>query len=117
MVSYEIYPRFANITDITKAGQAVVTFDDEHDFTDGEILGFRVSQEHGMYQINNRYGRVLSHDTDTVTVDIDTSDFNTFVLDSESQYPAVAVPAASGIIPNQYVATMNLEDSFDNRRT
>lgn len=116
MVSYAMYPRYALIENITQALNAVVTFAADHDYTDGEILSFRVSIPYGMRQINNQQARVLSHTDDTVTIDLDTTQYFTFVLASNQQMPAMTVPAASGIIPGQYVATINLEDAFDNRR-
>lgn len=110
------YPSLSYITNISKALQAVVTFDDEHDFTDGEIISLRSSRPYGMYQVNNMQSRVLSHTSDTVTLEIDTRNFTTFVYPpvGEVVYPAIAVPSASGIIPGQYTPTMNLEDAFDN---
>lgn len=117
-MSYSIYPRFSYITDITKAQHAVVTFTSNHDYTDGEIVSFRVSKEFGMYQINNQHARVLSHTDDTITVEIDTTGYDSFIYPVSGEVtPPVVVPSSSGIIPGQYTATMNLEDSFDNRRT
>lgn len=116
MVSYAIYPRYGLIQDVTQAQQAVVTFTQDHDFTDGEIISFRVSIPYGMRQINNQEARVLSHTSDTVTIDLDTSQYNPFTLVSDQKYPAMAVPSSSGIVPGQYVPAINLEDSFDNRR-
>ncbi|HEY3527477.1 MAG TPA: hypothetical protein VGK47_14875 [Nitrososphaeraceae archaeon] len=120
MVSYAIYPRYSEISAITNALNAVVTFTEDHDFTDGEIVGFRVTPAFGMFEINNRRGRVLSHTDTTITVDIDTKTWTSFdfsPLNDPGTTPPVCVPSSSGIIPNMYVATMNLEDAFDNRRT
>ena len=116
MTTYEMYPRYALINDISQAAEAVITFDDEHDFTEGEILSLRVSKPYGMVELNNREVRVISTTTFTVTIDVDTRSFMPFILASDQREPAMAVPAASGVIPGQYVPTMNLEDAFDNRR-
>lgn len=116
-MSYSIYPRYSYITDITKALNAVVTLESEHDYTNGEIVSFRVQKEFGMYQINNQQARVLSHTDDTITVEIDTTGYDSFIYPvSGLVTPPTVVPSCSGIIPGQTVATMNLEDSFDNRR-
>lgn len=108
-------PAYRLITDISQAPQAVVTFSEEHTYTPGEILSFRVSPSYGMFQMNNRQGKVLSITDLTVTMDIDSSFFDAFVTPSSAgAYPAMAVPAGSGIIPASYPATVNLEDAFDN---
>lgn len=119
MVTNRIYPRYAQIDAITKALNAVVTFTDDHDFTDGEIVSFRVTKDFGMFEINNLRGRVLEHNDTMITVDIDTSTwtaFTTAMLDDPGTTPPVCVPSSSGIIPNQSVPQTSLEDAFDNRR-
>lgn len=115
MSTNEFVPRYAYITDITNSNPCVVTFDDEHDFSDGEIISFRISSAYKMTELNNKQFRILSHTDDTVTLDVDTQTFTPFVLATNQQIPAQAVPSASGIIPGEYVPTMNLEDCFDNR--
>ena len=121
MVTYRIYPRYAQISAITKATNAVVTFTVDHNFTNGEIVSFRVTKDFGMYEINNQRGLVLAHNDTTITVDIDTSTWTTFttaMLNGPGTTPPVCVPSSSGIVPNQEaIPQTNLEDSFDNRRT
>ena len=111
------YPALSYITGITNSQNAVVTFSTNHDFTDGEYISFRVDQQAGMYEINNRRGRVLSHDDTTLTVDIDTTTWNAFINNSPitEGSPPLAVPAGSGILPDVYPATVSLIDSFDDR--
>lgn len=107
-------PSLAYVTDITNAQYAVVTFSDDHSYVDGEIVSFRVSRDSGMWEINNKQARVLSHTDDTITVELDTSSFTPFVDVADIQRPAITVPSASGITPLQYVPTVTLEDAFDN---
>lgn len=115
---YQFYPRWKYITDISNEQFAVVTLDEDHDFTDGEIVGFRVTKPFGMVEINDMYGKVLTHTSDTITVDIDTMNFTAFIYPVVGKVtPPVCVPAASGIIPGSYPSTVNLEDAFDNRPT
>lgn len=110
------YPSSRFISDITNAQNAVVTFTEEHPFTPGEILGFRVSRASGMSEMNNREALVLSITQFTVTVNIDSTNFTPFFdAGQQIEVPAMAVPSASGIIPLSDPATVNLEDSFDNR--
>lgn len=112
-----IYPRYGFITGITNAKQAVVTFSDTHDFTDGEVISFRVTQPFGMVEMNNKQAKVLSHDATTITVDIDSNFFTHFIYPAVQTKvtPPVVVPSASSIIPGSNPATVTLYDSFDNR--
>lgn len=119
-MGHSIYPQLAYINAITNAQNAVVTFTSDIEFTDGEYVSFRVTKDFGMFQINQVRGKVLSHTSDTITVDVDTSMWTPFTyaaIDSAGSSPPLVVPAGSGIIPNYYPDTVNLEDSFDNRRT
>lgn len=121
MTGYQFYPRYAQIDAITNALNAEVTFTDEHDFTPGEIVSFRVTKDFGMWEINNHRGKVLSATDDTIIVDIDTSTWTPFtlsLLDEPGTTPPVCVPSSSGVIPNQQeLQQTNIHDAFDNRRT
>lgn len=109
-------PGFRYISDISKAKKAIVTFTEAHQFSNGEILSFRVSTPYGMVEMNNLQGRVLDSDTLTVTVDIDTYTFTAFIdAGIYKGMPALAVAAGSGVIPNYYPPTINLQDVFDNK--
>lgn len=116
MTNYQFYPRFRYISDITNDQQAVVTCTEDHDFTVGEIVSFRVSRQNGMYQINNRQSKVISITSDTVTVDLDTLSFDDFIPGLEVKTLPVIVPSSSGVISDLYTTTVTLEDAFDNRR-
>lgn len=120
MPAYEFYPRYAQINALTQAQQAVVTFTADHDFTNGEIVSFRVTKDFGMVEIDKKRGRVLSSTSDTITVDIDTSTwtaFTTALLNQAGTTPPVCVPSSSGIVPgNQAISKTNIDDAFDNRR-
>jgi hypothetical protein len=111
-------PRFKFITAITNAQFAQITFSEDHDFTDWEIVSFRVTQPYGMVEINNLQSTVLSHTSNTITVDIDSTFWNPFIFPVAGlNSPPVCVPSASGIVPLYYFPTVNLFDSFDNIRT
>ena len=108
-------PTFQFISNITQANNAVVTFTQDHGYVLGEILSFRVSKPYGMVQINNLSGTIQSLTTNTVTMDINTLQFTPFITPDGFQiYPAMAVPAGSGIIPDSIPRTVTLLDSFDN---
>lgn len=126
-----MYPRWNFPVFITQEAQAKVYFPAKNDFTPGEIVGFRVSSAYGMDEINNKDVRVLSvinsATESSIVIDLDTSDYSAFVFPTSAVAlagvsPAVVVPSASGVVPNNGSATVaqeppgtNLRDSFDNR--
>lgn len=126
-----MYPRWAYIANITKAAQGVVYFTGKNDFTPGEILSFRVSEDFGMLEMMDKRARVLSvtnsSTVSSVTLDLDTSGFTTFVYPTSAVAaagvsPAVAVPSSSGVVPDNGSASIpeipehyNSRDAFDNR--
>jgi hypothetical protein len=108
------------VSGITSAQNAVVTFTADSYFTDGEYVSFRVTKDFGMYEINQQRGKVLSHTSNTITVDIDTLSYTPFSyaqINGLGTTPPTCVPAGSSIIPASDPATVNLQDSNDNRRT
>lgn len=126
-----MYPRWSYIANITAATQAVVYFTGKNDYTVGEILSFRVSEDFGMEQMNNVQARVLSvtnsATVSSVTIDYDTSGFTAFAFPTSAVAaagvsPAVVVPSSSGVVPDNGSATVpqipegtQLRDAFDNR--
>jgi hypothetical protein len=126
-----MYPRWSYIANITAATQAVVYFTAKNDYTPGEILSFRVPEEFGMEEMDEVHARVLSvtnsATVSSVTLDLDSSGFTAFTFPTSAQAaagvsPAVAVPSASGVVPDNGSASQpqipegtNLRDAFDNR--
>lgn len=116
MTDYVFSPSYKFISAITNAQNAVVTCTEDHNFTDGEYVSFRVSKPFGMYEINEKTAKVLSHTSDSITVDLDTLQLNSFIYPvSGKTSPPMVVPAGSGILPDYYPPTVTLIDSFDNR--
>ncbi len=110
-------PYILPIVGVTNASQATIDYGTVHPYSTGEYLSFRVSKPYGMVELNNLRGKVLSLTSTTVTVDINSNNFNTFIYPpiGEVIVPAVSVPAGSGVIPGSNPSTVNLEDSFDNQ--
>ena len=108
-------PTFSLISAISLGQTTTVTFTADCDFTDGEIVSFRVSPQSGTFELNNKQARVLSHSSNTITVDIDSNNYTPFISLSENAQVRVAmvVPVGSGIIPSYYPKTINLQDAFD----
>ena len=120
MSNHVLYPKLRYINAITNAQNAVVTFTADSDFTDGEYVSFRVTKDFGMDEINQKRGKVLSHTSNTITVDIDTllwTPFTCSLINTLGTTPPTCVPAGSGVIFFSDPATVNLYDSYDNRRT
>jgi len=110
----DFIPNLQYITNITQSFPAIVTFlNDTTNFTVAEWISFRIPPPNGMVQLNNQKAQIISLSGNTATIDIDTSDFYTFIYVQDPQIPCVAVPAGSGII--QGTTTVTLEDAFDNR--
>jgi len=107
-------PPFEYITGITQAQKAVVTFLSGHDFIPGEVISLRVSSPYGMVQANNVTALVLESSPTTVTLDVDSTQWFAFTdAGQDTQSPALAVPAGSGIIPGSDPATVTIDDCFD----
>lgn len=110
------YPTKSFIESIAQGIQTVVTFTEDCDFTPGEVVSFRVSKENGMSELNNAQAVVLANTADTITIGIDSINFTPFVFmeEYEGTFPAMVIPAGSGIVPGEYPAHTSLVDSFDN---
>ncbi len=108
-------PNLQYIANISQAQQAIVTFVTQTNFFVGEWIGFRIPPSNGMIQLNNQQARILEIDGLNIKIDIDTLGFFPFISFSDPQFPCIAVPVASGIIPG--TNTVTLEDAFDNEPT
>jgi hypothetical protein len=106
-------PNLQYITNITQSSPCVVTLLDNHNFTLGEWISFRVPPPNGMIQLNNQKALIIGLTSNTVTIAVDSLQFYRFIYVINGQIPCVAVPAGSGIPPR--TATVTLEDAFDNQ--
>lgn len=118
MTTHVFVPRFRYISGITNEQFSTVTFTETHDFVLHEIVSFRVSKPYGMFEINEKQAKVLSVGDDTIVINIDTIDFNSFIYPvSGNNTPPQCVPVASGInSDNPFLVFNILEDEFDNVR-
>jgi len=111
------FPSKVEIEDISNAQYGVVTFIEDHEFLVNEIIGLRVSKPYGMVEINNRQVKILDLTSDSVTVDVDTTNFTPFTVPGSliGTSPPYAVPSASGVDLASALPRTILEDAFDNR--
>jgi len=111
------YPAYSIIASITQGVQTVITFTEDHNFTLGEIVSFRIDKANGMRELNNVQARVIDLDNISITVDIDSNFFNSYIFSEDVAILPIAVPVGSGVIPNDPLNTVNLLDAFDMRRS
>lgn len=116
MTNYSFVPKYFLIQDIARGLNTVVTFTEDHDYKLGELISFRCSEANGTREINNKRGKVLELTDDTVTVNIDSTNYTPFMFDLEVAQLALTCPAGSGVIEGEYVPTVILNDCFDNMR-
>jgi hypothetical protein len=109
-------PQFGFISAIQLGIQTVVTFTQSIDFTVGEIVSFRVSPLSGTFELNNQQAQVLAVTSNTITVPIDSRNFTPYISlpTYGTAFPAMVVPAGSGILPNATPAQTSLFAVFDN---
>jgi hypothetical protein len=93
-------------------------FSENHGYANGQILSFRIPSEFGAKQFNGKQARIISHSDTTVTLDLESTNFDPFVFPAVSEQPdPFSVPVASGILQSSPVPQTNLECSFDHRQT
>ena len=73
-------PAMRIISAFTNANPASITTSFDHDYITGTIVRIIIPPGHGMLQANNLVGTITVTGTTTFTIDIDTKDFDTFVI-------------------------------------
>lgn len=111
-----VTPPFLTISNITRAINAVVTVVETNTYQLGQLCYFSVPASYGMSQINALTGKIGIINGLNLTVNIDTSQFDTFVLPSAgTEQPATLSSAGSSNIYNtQYVPFHSLDGSRGN---
>lgn len=66
-----------NVVSISKAVNAEITFDSNHTFVGGEKI--KLSEIVGMTQLNNQVATVSVVDADTITINIDSTAYTTYI--------------------------------------
>lgn len=67
------------ILTLTKASPAVITTTFDHDYTSGIVLRLKIPEEYGMSQANDFLGEITVIESNTFTINLDTTGFDTFV--------------------------------------
>lgn len=114
MTTGRFYPSYSFISSITLGQKTVVGFEEEHDFTLGEVVSFRVPKACGTFEINNLEATVIALTSSSITVAIDSTNWTPFFDGGPFLHnPAMVVPSSSGIVPDSNPKTMNIVDAFD----
>ena len=114
---FAFYPAYSLISDITLGVQTTMTFTENHNFTPGEVVSFRVNQTNGTVELNNVETIVQSITSNTITFDVNSTFFTPFIANQMVQYPPMCVPAGTGLVPGYNpLNNTNLADAFDNLR-
>ena len=116
MTNNTFVPKYFLIQSIAQGQTTVVTFTANHDYSLSEYVSFRCDKDNKMVEINQKRGKVLALTPNTVTVDIDSTNYTPFVFNQNVANLALAVPAGSGIDYSNYVPTVILVDVFDNQK-
>lgn len=91
-------PAMRLITGITKANPVVITTSFDHDYTDGLVVRIYVPDHYGMPQINGHTGIISVLSSDTFSMNLDTTNYDSFSAPTAPPYyrfTALVVPIAN----------------------
>lgn len=104
--NFPFQPPISYITNISRAESAVVTTASAHGYTTGYtvriVFPFPYVLSFGMYQINEQTGTVTVIDSTSFSIDINTLDYDSFVVGTTLEKPQV--------IPIGQYTNANLDD-------
>lgn len=97
-----VVPMFLVISSITNSYTAVVTVITPNAYIPGQIIYFSVPFDYGMFQINGLTGQIIAVDSTNLilTTNVNTTEFDTFVLPTGGEQPATVSPAGARNIYN-----------------
>jgi len=84
------------VSDITNANPAVVTTTFDHDYLTGDIVRLMVPSAYGMTQMNQLVGTISVTGTDTFSIDINSSLFDSFTTPAN---PSPRVRSCAHVVP------------------
>ena len=99
-----VIPAFLLISNITRANPCVVTVSTPNSYIAGQVVYFSVPFDYGMFQINGLSGQILVVDVTNLifTININTLQFDTFVVPVGGEQPASLAPSGAR---NEYNVT------------
>lgn len=104
-------PFVTGISAITQANPAVITTSVNHGFVIGNEVTFQIPNGWGMLQLNGLSGYITAISSNTITVNINTSTFDAFVVPATSHIsPAQVIPAGDANFG--YQSNGNIQPQF-----
>lgn len=104
------------IDSITQAYPAVLTTVDDHGYPAGVNVSFLIPIQFGMTQLNGQNIQVLSVTANTLTLNVDTSNYTPFAYPSplpEAYTPPSVIPNSSGKYLEPLPLPYGNQDSFE----
>lgn len=86
------YPSINSITGINNSVNAVITVLNTNDLTVGQVIRINVPRTYGMLQIDDQIANIVSVGSNSYTVDIDSTNFDTFSVPISPEQEALLVP-------------------------
>lgn len=89
-------PEVREIESIAESGlNCIVTTSENHHYVIGNTVKFVIPQEFEMVEINDRQGTVIEKTDDTLTININISNFTPFLVPASFTTPAQVIPVGS----------------------
>lgn len=85
-------PKVHSIIAITQGAETIVQTEEDHDYIAGNTVTFIVPPDFGMIELSGKKALVLEVTDDTLTVNINSLRFSTFVVPADFYTPAQVVP-------------------------
>ena len=102
LVSSPMVPPFLTISAVTNATKGIVTVVETNNYIVGQLAYFSIPFTYGMFQLNSLTGEIDSISGQTFTMNIDTSQFDAFVIPSAGVTIAKPATLCSAGSRNQY---------------
>lgn len=90
-----VIPYFLTITAITNSNPAIVTVVQSNTYIIGQLVYFSVPHTYNMFQIDGRVGQIVAINGLQLSVNIDTTGFDPFIVPLTGEQPATISPAGS----------------------
>lgn len=104
------------IASITNSFPMVLTTTEDHKYYPGILVRFQIPNQFGMVQLNDSVAQVLQVTNNSLTINVDSSNFTPFAYPSpvpEAYTPPTVIPDASGAyLPPPPIPDPN-QDSFE----
>jgi hypothetical protein len=108
--------QWKTIASITQANPCVLTTNYHHNYPAGSRVRFQIPSMFGMVQLNDKEVKILSVTSNTLTVNLDSTNYTPFAYPSplpQAYTPPVVIPDASGAYLPPLPLPFGNQDSFE----